>query len=400
MEYKQNERQAKINVICIYMYTFFQTFILFYAADTLFYIERGLDSSKYISFILIVNLIKIVLEIPSGIIADKYGKKKMLIISTILFLIEIFIFIISKSYIMFAIAMVISGIELALKTGIVNSIIYESLSDKKKFNKALLYNSIAFDISYMLAMILGGYIAEKYGLVSTYYLTIIPTILAICSLLFIKETNETRLEETLESKSISRTYILKNAIKKIISVSGLTNIFIMSAMMYTSIKILEDSHPEYASNIGISVFLIGIYTSFILIISMIGSFVGSRIKEDHKKFVININPIIIGLLILSIGMLNNVYGIVLLLLIYIFSESYENILFEHIHNNIDSKSRVTVESIYGLIYSFTSIVVSFALTIILKYVPLNQVYVIIGIFLILFSLICIISRKKYKKEPA
>ena len=65
----------KKNILLIYLHTFLSTFILFYICDTLFYIERGLSSSQYISFVGIAFLVKLFFEIPFGIIADKYSKK-------------------------------------------------------------------------------------------------------------------------------------------------------------------------------------------------------------------------------------------------------------------------------------------------------------------------------------
>ena len=41
----------KKNIFLIYLHTFLSTFIFFYICDTLFYIERGLSSSEYISFV-------------------------------------------------------------------------------------------------------------------------------------------------------------------------------------------------------------------------------------------------------------------------------------------------------------------------------------------------------------
>ena len=106
----------KKNIILIYIHTFLSTFILYYICDTLFYIERGLTSSQYISFVGITFFIRLLFEIPFGIIADKY-------------------------------------------------------------NKILFYNSFFYNILYMLAMIIGGYIGQKFGLIYTYYITIIPFII-------------------------------------------------------------------------------------------------------------------------------------------------------------------------------------------------------------------------------
>ena len=76
------------NIILIYIHTFLSTFILYYICDTLFYIERGLTSSQYISFVGIAFGIRLLLEIPFGIIADKYNKKNCEGYPAVLFLYE------------------------------------------------------------------------------------------------------------------------------------------------------------------------------------------------------------------------------------------------------------------------------------------------------------------------
>ena len=83
--------------IMLYLYEFISTFILFYAVDTLFYLERGITSSKYLFFVVISYIVQLLFEIPSGILADKYSKKKILIISQILFIISTIIYIIAQN---------------------------------------------------------------------------------------------------------------------------------------------------------------------------------------------------------------------------------------------------------------------------------------------------------------
>lgn len=57
------------NIILIYIHTFLSTFILYYICDTLFYIERGLTSSQYISNDINVKQIK-----ETGISLEDYFK--------------------------------------------------------------------------------------------------------------------------------------------------------------------------------------------------------------------------------------------------------------------------------------------------------------------------------------
>ena len=65
----------KKNIFLIYIHTFLSTFILYYICDTLFYIERGLTSSQYVSFIGIAFLVRLLFEVPFGIVADKNNSR-------------------------------------------------------------------------------------------------------------------------------------------------------------------------------------------------------------------------------------------------------------------------------------------------------------------------------------
>lgn len=382
----------KKNIVLIYTHTFLSTFILFYICDTLFYIERGLSSSQYISFVGIAFFIKLLFEIPFGIIADKYNKKLLLLTSNLLFILSTIIFIYSYNYFTFLIAIIISAVNNSLSSGIINSLLYESLENKLNFNKALFYNSLFYDISYMLAMIIGGYIGQKFGLVYTYYITLIPFTIDFLILTAIKINH---------NKNISyqnNIAILKNGIKEIKNNSHLLNLIIIYSILFSGIKLVEESHPQYSANIGMSVFIIGLYTSLILLFCIFGSYIGSKIKKSMYNIVLSINPIISGICILLVGLLNSFYGIIFILLIYIFSESFGNIMLSELHNNISSKSRVTIESINQFIFGLCGLIFSILMTFLLKFISLNKMYIFIGIIIISFSLLNIIIKLLKKKK--
>jgi len=370
----------KKNIFLIYLHTFLSTFILFYICDTLFYIERGLSSSEYISFVGIAFLVKLVFEIPFGILADKYSRKKLLLTSNLLFIISTIIFIYSHNYFTFLIAIIISAINNSISSGIVNSILYESLENKNDFNKTLFYNSFFYNISYMFAMIIGGYIGQNFGLIYNYYFTIIPFVIDFFVLLIIK-VNKPQKDNTNEN-----ILILKNGIKEVFKNPYLLKLIITSSILFSGIKLMEESHPEYSNNIGISVFIIGIYTALILVFCIIGSYIGSKIKKGKYPLVLKLHPILSGICILLIGVLNNYWGIIFILLIYIFSESFDNIMISELHNNISSKSRVTVESINQFVLAIFGFLFSMLMTILLRFMSVASMYIVIGIIIIVYGL--------------
>lgn len=378
----------KRNISLIYIHTFLSTFILFYICDTLFYIERGLSSSQYISFVGISFLIKLLFEIPFGIIADKHNKKLLLLTSNLLFITSTIIFILSHNYFTFLIAIIINAINNSLSSGIVHSILYESIENKNFFNKSLFYNSFFYNISYMLAMIVGGYIGQKYGLVYTYYITILPFVIDFFILLMIKVN--VNFKDTDIEKNIS---ILKNGIMEVKNNSYILKLMFRSAVLFSGIELVEESHPEYSANIEIPVFIIGIYTSLMLLFCIIGSYLGSKVKKNKYNLILNINPIIVGICILLIGILNNFIGIIFILLIYIFSESFDNIMMSELHNSISSKSRVTVESINQFILGIFGFLFSILMAILLRFMSINVMYIIIGIIIIIFGTLSVIKLK-------
>lgn len=372
----------------IYIYTFLSTFVLFYSCDTLYFLEKGISSSGYMFFVTISYLIKVALEIPSGILADKYSKKKILFIGNILFLISTLLFIYSKQYILFILAVIINSVNNCVTTGIANSLLYDLNNKEDKFNKLIFRNSFSYNISYMLAMILGGIVGQKYGLVYTYYLTLIPTIINFIIIVLLKEPLKDKNDKTINKS------IFKNALTEIRNNPLIINMIITNSIVFSIIKIVEESHPDYSSSLGISVLGIGIYTAFMLIFCIIGNYVGSKVKKESYNKIIKFNPLFCGICILMLGILNNYYGILFLLLFYIFSESFDNIKLTLVHNSVSSKSRVTVESIISLILCICGLIISSLSSLILKKFEVYQLYILLGILVIIYGIINIIITKK------
>jgi len=365
----------------IYIYTFLSTFILFYSCDTLYYLEKGITSSGYMLFVTIAYFVKVVLEIPSGILADKYSKKKILFLGNMFFLISTLLFIYSKHYILFVIAVIINAVNTSITTGITNSLLYENNKKEEKFNKLIFKNSFFYNISYMMAMILGGLIGQHYGIINTYYLTLIPTILNFIIIMLIKEDIK-----NYDKKYIVNKMVLKNAFYDIKKNPLIINTIITSSIIFSIIKIVEESHPDYSKSIGISIFEIGIYTALILVFCIIGSYIGSKLNQDKYLKVLKLTPVFCGICILLLGLLNSYLGIFFLLLFYIFSESFNNIMISIVHENISSKSRVTVESIISLTLCICGLILSVISSFMLKKIKVHELYIILGSFIIIYGI--------------
>ena len=110
------------------LYGFFKNLRFFDAFLILFFLEQGLS---YIEIGVLYSVKEIVLaiaEIPSGIIADALGRKRILIFSFVTYIGSFIIFYFADGYLLFFSAMLVFNIANAFRTGIHKAMIYQYLN--------------------------------------------------------------------------------------------------------------------------------------------------------------------------------------------------------------------------------------------------------------------------------
>ena len=134
----------------------------------LFFQEHGLSLSKVMILQSIYSISVALFEIPSGYIADIFGRKKAIIISTILSFIGYVLFSFFSDFTVFIIAEILIGVGGSLMSGSDSAIIYDTLIDnnnKEKYTKVEGKNYAIGNFSEAIAGVLGGILAAS----SIYY---------------------------------------------------------------------------------------------------------------------------------------------------------------------------------------------------------------------------------------
>ena len=88
-----------------------------------------------------------------------------------------------------------------------------------------------------------------------------------------------------------------------------------------------------------------------------------------------------------IGILNNYYGIIFIVLIQLFYDIQYNGMLSILHEEVSSESRVTMEGILSLITSIFAIVIGIVTSIILKFMSIANMYIVIGVLLFFYILL-------------
>ncbi len=174
-------------------------------------IEIGLAES-------IFHTASMLFEIPSGAIADVFGRKKVLFASRIAAILSSLLMILSDSFFMIGIAMVISALSYNLASGTREALAYDTLKQadiEKEYNRFAANDMVIYQISSSLATLLAG-VALMLGYRRAY---LVDILLGILSLLIIRSMYEASVGKTCsqtlpeeenassEKKTFSRRFV-------------------------------------------------------------------------------------------------------------------------------------------------------------------------------------------------
>ncbi|PIN69295.1 hypothetical protein COV93_06035 [Candidatus Woesearchaeota archaeon CG11_big_fil_rev_8_21_14_0_20_43_8] len=336
------------------LYSFLDLFWLFAPILTIHFIDMGLSLSQIAIITSITWVVSLIMEVPSGIIADLYGYKTTLIISSASYLIWVFFLAGFQSFGLLVLSGVFLGIKISFKSGSGSALLYDSLIQLKrekefaKINgKSISLMIIGMAVSSPIGSMLAGYFAMGFVLK---LMTIVAFISLVVACLFIEpKTHTKKFKPTFKGHFIDSWDLCKKKpviLSRILIYAMLTTLFVIT---FNFMQVLMKSY-----NIPLSWFG-WIYFVFVLTAS-IGSMYYHKLLWIREKKLTMFLSFGLPILVISLFAARIIYVFILLLLIIEFMYGIVKPAKEHILNvHIDSKSRATILSLLGLV---TSILIS------------------------------------------
>lgn len=119
------------NILIMYLISFFQGMIFYASISTIYRTSRGLTLSEYALIDSITFIFTLVMEMPWGVIADKIGYKKTMLLANGFYLISKFVFLNAHSFFGFLMERVLFAIAVSGLSGVDISILYLSVDQDK-----------------------------------------------------------------------------------------------------------------------------------------------------------------------------------------------------------------------------------------------------------------------------
>ena len=350
-----------------YLTEFLKTQRYFIPVMILFLQFSKLNYTEIFILYAVESAIIFLMEIPSGILADRLGKRSILILARSFLIPAYLLFWLTGSFLSFLIAMVFLGLNKAFKSGTHKAFIYDFLkqtgseiSPSEVFGKGKFWGRIGEAISSLI----GGFIAVKFGYHYVFLLALFPALLNTINALTYSGIREDHIATDHSGRGIKEH--LRRALIEFRENPLVWKLILNSSLFMICAETIEIYFQPYMVNVDIPVAWFGTVYTIIFILTAFGSRYAYLLE---KKFSMAKLTNLTGwagfipLLLLGLN-INSRFITILFFFVFFLRHIRRPAITTEINDNISSENRATVLSFD----SFTRSVIKMILLPLLGYI--------------------------------
>jgi MFS family permease len=398
-------------------YGFLKNLRFFDAFFILFLVEKGLSYSE-IGILYAVREICInVFEIPSGIVADAYGRKNSLIGSFVAYIISFLVFFVSADFWPFFVAFIFYGIGDAFRSGTHKGMIMDYLKIKGWEDQKINYyghtRSWSQKGSAISSLIAGGIVFYSGSYRNIFLYSIIPYLVNLFLILsYPKELNHfsTQPEKNQKGNFVFMATSLAQMIKRpevfrIINTTALHSAYLKAVKDYiqplmASVALLipvlvhQESEKRNGAIIGVIYFFIYVATSW-------ASKYSSKL-ETKNKFDVPFATLLLGFflgIVTGFFFVKEIWVVSLFAFIgiYLVENVRKPILTGYISDNVPNEILTSVISAQSLLTTILTSVLAFVFGLIADHFGIGISFMAISVSLGIYSIVITCFKRIQKK---
>ncbi len=151
-------KNIRNNIKYLRWYSFWSCFILFYPIKVLFFAEICGNLVEAMSLFAVQNLSITLLEVPTGCLSDKWGRKWVCCGGAATMLVSFILYAVAHNYFILIAASILNGLSTALASGNNGALLYDSLAQinkKDDYHKEVSKNMSLEQLSLAIGSLLG-----------------------------------------------------------------------------------------------------------------------------------------------------------------------------------------------------------------------------------------------------
>ena len=383
------EQRLKANIWKFYLFNILSGFVLYYAIDKILMQSRGLSVTDMVLVEISYMVARLLLEVPSGALADRWSRKYVLALNQVFFMGNTFLWAIAPDLRFFFVGNLLASVHSALQSGTDTSFLFDTL---KQLNKSDSYTRTIGNTTFwanllaIIAGISGGMLAGAFGLAVPLWVTLPFSFAAVIVALTFTEPQIHRTTGEMGFwKHIGETakYLWKHPF--------LISLMAFSVVMGVSFLPIDEYGQLYFVGVGIPVLALGYLSAIGLgIEALCGKFAYKLSRYSRKKVFAFAIAISAGGFII-VGLTNSWFGVpfaFLPLLAFYFTHP---LVSTDLHNELPSSQRATGTSFLSLLHSLVAIPVVFGFGKMADRVSIATAYLVIGAAVAIYFVIFLFS---------
>jgi MFS family permease len=342
------------NIIIFYINSALMWGRFFIPVLALFYIASQVTFAQFSIIMSVFALSTLLLEIPTGVLADIIGKKKTLLLSRAMYLIEVLILAFFNGFWPFLIAKIISGIGVSLSSGTGSAMVYDSLKKMKKEEDYKIVAGKGAFIGYLsmaFVFIIGAYLFSINPKLPA-KISLIPLTIGFVITFFLTEPFNPRTKLTL----INSFKHLKKGLSKFWNTKILIYFALLTLLIESATNMMLSYSSVYLDKILIPIYFIGAVNFISSIILALSSKKAHffELKFPKSSLVILCGLTFIGIFLMSF--MTPYIGVLFYLILPFVLGLFGIIISDAVNKRVSSKNRATMLSINNMFYSLGAFV--------------------------------------------
>ena len=341
------------NISKVALIYFFSSLYFYLPVLTIYYQQKGLNFLQIGSLWGVITITIFLSEIPTGILADKFGRKTSIIFAMLFQLIGEILFLFANNYLYFIAINIIAGIGFAFQSGCIQALVYDFLKDEKRDQdmKKIWGNITALG---QVGFIFGAF-TSSFVVTSTktpqislaIVMTIVSVMFALVISLLLKEPRN-KYKHTEQSP----LNLLKTSGQLISSNASLRRIILLGIFTTPFLAFLNNFQPPYFDLSHIPLYWLGISRSIAGIIALLCLRYAYKLEDIFKINGIFIATLIPAVLYLLMSIVfHPIFATMLFVLNYSTMRLQEPLLADYYNLHIKSEVRSTTLSTINMFSS-------------------------------------------------
>lgn len=341
-----------MNILKYYFYSFFKELMPIYPLYLLMFEQSGLSVGQISALLAIWSVPGVLLEIPSGVLADHWSRRNLLVLGSLLKAGCYLLWLLSQGFWLYAAGFLLWGIGGTLQSGAEEALLFDSLKLECKedtFDRIYGRGRFLSGSSTILASLLGGYLGMKVGFASALSVSVLFSLISMVAAALMKEVN-------LYKEEVIQKDTLKQSVRFLICRKDILHFALLSIFVITTAGVLDEYDQLIAEDFGLSIAFIGGWTAIRFLLISIGGALAYRIRRRLEKLLHSSNRMLpIAVLCLVAAALLTTAGIFRLLIFMVFYGLYYFIMAaadviqeDYLQQKIETEGRSTVHSLTSL----------------------------------------------------